>query len=364
MKHVVFVSTELGVGGAEKALTEIAVRMPSRGYLPTVVSLRPRPAAGRDRLVKQLEEAGLSVRFLDVTRATQFFTAVSSLRQVLLEKNARLALSFLYHANIITAFASGKNRAVAHFAGIRVAEPNAWRNRIEAWSLSRCSGVICVSQEVKRRFGAYFRDAKRLSVIPNGVASWKEATPADLSSIGIAKEDPIVLFAGRLHSQKGLDWALPQVAKVLEKNPALQFVIAGDGPQMEELERLTLQLPCQERIHFLGFQSDLAPFLARSQCLLLPSRWEGMPNVVLEAMAAGIPVLATERSNAVEILNPASRDQLFGFGDANAMVERLSRLVEDRDLAVRLGAENREKSRQFSWEAISEQYARLFAAIS
>src|SRR5436189_6300349 len=106
MKNVVFVSTELGMGGAENAMTEIALRMPALGYMPTVVSLRPRPKSGRDSLVVRLETENFAVRFLDLTRPTQFFSGVRSLRRILDEKEATAALSFLFHANVVTAFAT------------------------------------------------------------------------------------------------------------------------------------------------------------------------------------------------------------------------------------------------------------------
>lgn len=368
MKNVVFVSTELGIGGAEKALTEIALRMPALGYMPTIVSLKSRPSPGRDVLVEKLEQASLNVRFLDASNPLQFPSAIRNLRRVVAEKNASLALSFLHHANVVTAFAVGRNDKVRHLAGIRVAEPSRWRNRLEAWALRCCDEVICVSEGVKRNFASYFRDPQRLVVIPNGVNTWKERSLADLSAIGISKEDTVILFVGRLHLQKGLDWALPFVSKVLEQAPSCHFVVLGDGPQTEFLERSALSLPTHERIHFLGFQSELAPYFARAHCLLLPSRWEGMPNVVLEAMAAGLPVLASHESSAGEIFNspsqPESPAQLFVFGNGKELTEKLVRLVLDTNAAQQLGAENREKSQRFSWDVIATEYARRFDAMT
>lgn len=364
MKNVVLVSTELGVGGAENALTQIAVRLPNHGFCPTLVSLRPRPQPGRDSLVIKLEQAKLAVQCLDITRPTQFFSAVSALRRICDETDARIVLSFLYHANVIAAFAASRRPRLRHLAGIRVAEPNAWRNRIEAWALRRCDGVICVSEAVQRNLLRYFADPARVSVIPNGVAAGPNTPAVNLSSIGIAEGDRVMLFVGRLHPQKGLDWALPAIARVLASKPNLHLVILGDGPQAEALERLALTLPGHERIHFLGFQSDLAGYFARASCLILPSRWEGLPNVVLEAMAAGLPVLASDRSNADEIFNSKSSSQLFAFGNEKEFVEKLSRLVSDEAFAKQIGAENREKSQQFSWDAIAEKYAQRLAANS
>lgn len=361
MNPILLVCTELEVGGAEKALTEIALRLPELGFAPTIVSLRPRPAGSRDSLVVRLEGASIPVRFLNLTRPTQILGGIRELRRMLRESSATIALSFLFHANVLTGFATARERGVRHFAGIRVAEPSRWRNRLEAWALKRCAGVLCVSNEVKRNFLPYFRDESRMSVIPNGAVPWKRVPAIDLQRIGIAESEKVILFVGRLHPQKGLDWALPHVGKVLEKIGDAHFVILGDGPQNNALERLAVGHLYSDRIHFVGFHKDPNPYYARAHCLLLPSRWEGMPNVVLEAISAGLPVLATRESSAGEIFNSESPAQLFAFGDYVALVDKLTAILSDEKLSQHLSAENRECSRRFLWDEVAAAYARRFS---
>jgi glycosyltransferase involved in cell wall biosynthesis len=363
MKPVVFISTELEIGGAENALTEIALRMPPMGYMPTVVSLRARPREGRDALVVRLEKEHLAVRFLDLKRPTQFFRGVADLRRVFEQNGATIALSFLFHANVVTAFAASSRKTVRHFAGIRVAEPSTWRNRLEAWALSRCAGVICVSEGVKQNFSRYFRDANRLCVIPNGVKRYVDYAPTDLSTIGIAEGAPVLLFMGRLHPQKGLDWALPHVGKVLERLEHLHFVIVGEGSHEDEdlLERLALGKSWSERVHFLGFQNGVGGFFKRASCLFLPSRWEGMPNVVLSAMSAGIPVIASSETGAREILGAESEVQTFAFGNGSELIEKLMQILNCEELTKRISAANLEASANFSWDKVAAEYARRFS---
>jgi glycosyltransferase involved in cell wall biosynthesis len=363
MQNVLLITTELGVGGAEKALTEIALRMPNLGYSPTVVSLKPRPASGRDQLVLRLEDAHLAVRFLDTTRPHQFFSATRKLRAILGENGAAVALSFLFHANLLTALAIG-GRSIRHFAGIRVAEPNRWRNRLEALVLRRATGVICVSKSVAKHFGQFFGDSRRIEVIPNGIDPFGNIPPIDLSNLGVGPEAQIILFIGRLHPQKGLDWAIQNLDRVMEEHSNLHLIIVGDGPQSETLEQTCLNKHFSERVHFLGFQEETASFLARARCLLLPSRWEGLPNVILEAMAAGKPVIASHLSAADELFSAdVASSQVFRFGNADDFVEKLSCVVTDDALAARLGTANRTQSEKFSWDTIAAHYARRLAAI-
>lgn len=361
MEKVLFVSTEMGMGGAENALTELALRMPDFGLIPTVVSLRPRPPSGRDSLVNRLENQGISVQFLNVTRSTQFFHAVRQLRKIIDQCAAKAALSFLFHANIVTAFATAARRETRHFAGIRVAEPNAWRNRLEAWALSRCAGVICVSDGVQQNFSRYFRDANRLWVIPNGVKDFGDCAPVDLSSIGIEKDDPVLLFMGRMHPQKGLDWALPHVGTLLERFGELHFVALGEGPAAEFLEQTALGKSWSPRVHFLGFQNDVGGYLKRAKCLLLPSRWEGMPNVVLSAMSAALPVIASNETGARKMLGDESEVQTFAFGDKNELIEKAIQILSNDDLRLRISAANRAACANFSWDKMAAAYARRFS---
>lgn len=361
MRPILLISTELGVGGAEKGLVEIALRLPKHGYAPTVVSLQPRPAPPRDALVTRLESAGVRVHFLDLAGWRQLPSAVGRLQRLMRETKTPLALSFLFHANVVTAWAA-RRCGVRHWAGMRVADPRGWRNWIEAKALGRCEEVICVSERVRRHFGRYFRDAERLTVIPNGVSPFPSMAAADLTRIGVGEEAKVVLFIGRLHPQKGLMEALPAVGRALEENPDAHFVLVGDGPQRDALERAALKLPCAERVHFLGFQQEVGPYLKRARCLLLPSQWEGMPNVVLEAMAAGLPVIATEESSAGELLDAEFlSQQVFHFGDETALAEKLSPLLRDDALAAQLGAANRAAAARFSWDAVADAYAQRFS---
>jgi starch synthase (maltosyl-transferring) len=115
----------------------------------------------------------------------------------------------------------------------------------------------------------------------------------------------------------------------------------GQGSQLDRLHELVQETELAERIHFLGWRSDVAEILAASKALVLPSRWEGMPNVVLEAMASRLPVVATDVEGSGELLRADADHQLVRFGDTEKLAEKLAALVENPTLAAAIGASNR-----------------------
>ena len=103
-----------------------------------------------------------------------------------------------------------------------------------------------------------------------------------------------------------------------------------------------------DRVHFAGWRADVPEILAASDLLVLPSAWEGMPNVVLEAMASGLPVVATSVEGVEELLGPAAESQTVRYGDSAALATKIVRLVDDRHEATATGAENRRGLRRRS----------------
>jgi glycosyltransferase involved in cell wall biosynthesis len=173
-----------------------------------------------------------------------------------------------------------------------------------------------------------------------------------------------VTFIGRLEPQKGLAWLLETTAGWLARVPDCHLIVAGQGPDRQCLQRLAVQRGVAERVHWLGWRSDIPEILAASDLLVLPSRWEGMPNVVLQAMASQRPVLATDVEGVRELLGETAELQTVPYGDTTRFTEKLVRILSDRDLASRLGRENRTRAeRLFSLDAMVAAYEALWQSI-
>jgi starch synthase (maltosyl-transferring) len=208
--------------------------------------------------------------------------------------------------------------------------------------------------------------AERLVVIPNGVDldQHSAAKPESLDALGIAPGRRLVTFIGRLEPQKGLPWLLATAAEWLPRLPGCDLVLVGRGPDRPALEQLVMDRGIASRVHFLGWRPDVPRILAASELLVLSSRWEGMPNVVLQAMAGGLPVLATDVEGVREILGEDADAQTVAYGDTPSFVENVVRLLGDRELAERLGRENRRRiERTFSIQRTVAAYQDLWASI-
>ncbi len=360
------VITELEVGGAEQALVNLATGLCRERFSPGVYSLQSRPK--NDLLVRRLEDAEIPVHFLDVKSYWQFFSAVSRLAQLFRQQQPQVVQSFLFHANVVATMAARRARVSRIVTGIRVADPSAWRQRVERWLTTKVHKIVCVSQGV----ADFCRDkcrfpVEKLVVIPNGInlVRFQNVQPMVLTKLGLPAGRRAILYVGRLERQKGLDWlprnVLPQVFCQL---PQHDLLLVGDGPQQEVLQGLVEKQGLKERVHFLGWRGDVPQILAASDVLVLASRWEGMPNVVLEAMAAGKPVVAIHAEGVTELLGDGAAQQSCSAGDAVGFAERVVRLAQDRTLAAELGAHNQLRvAAEFSLAAMISRYESLYESL-
>lgn len=170
-----------------------------------------------------------------------------------------------------------------------------------------------------------------------------------------------VLFVGRVHREKNLGLVIEHLPAL----PQVELHVAGDGAQRAELVARAVALRVAERVRWLGWQQkDALPALYRdAHALVNPSLYEGSPNVVLEAMASGLPVVASDTPGNRSVVRDGANGLLFSLDSPDALRAALARLAEDPVLAARLGAAGRAQAeREFSWIRTAESYLELLAA--
>ena len=181
--------------------------------------------------------------------------------------------------------------------------------------LKHADGVICVSEAVREALKNYLPE--NTITIPNGVREpkykWNKKYFPDNKKF---------LYVGYLARRKGLDTALKALG--LLKDYEWTLDILGDGSQREELERLVNELGINDRVKFFGFRDDAEKFMSEAACLLFPSRQEGLPLTVNEALAVGLPVLASD----IEPLKPLSAGNLIPVDDVEAWKKAILRVIE------------------------------------
>lgn len=176
--------------------------------------------------------------------------------------------------------------------------------------------------------------------------------------IGHDRNIPILLFAGRLTHQKGVDTLLLALPKLSVKN--YLCLIAGDGPEYVYLRDLSHASGLQGHVRFLGYRSDVLDLLPEVDMLVLPSRWEGLPLIVLEAMAANCPVVASNVDGIAEVLRHEHSALLVPPDNPAALAAAIERLLLDVPLRQRLVAQARRDVEAYSAEDIAKRLIALY----
>jgi glycosyltransferase involved in cell wall biosynthesis len=345
-------TTELHVGGAEKCFANLARFLKKRGHSVRVISLMPRPNSGEDSLAKSIEDDCIPVEYLGVESKWQIWQLTKSLRALVDDSPPDIAQSFLFHANVLASMVYPQYN-IPIVGGERVADPRRFRAWVTKAAVKRMARLVCVSQSValhcEHREGVA-RD--KLIVIPNGIDVRRTMPASEVSSyaqrqLALPTCTPCLLFVGRIDYQKGIDGLVSHADELLNKLPQFQLIIIGEGPLRSSLQIQASQLRNEARIHFVGQQPNVLEWMRSSRLLLLPSRYEGMPNVVLEAMAVGMPVATTRAEGIVEALGPAAEEQCVLIDAWEDWIEMVERLATDRELASRIGVANRKRCEEF-----------------
>jgi glycosyltransferase involved in cell wall biosynthesis len=201
-------------------------------------------------------------------------------------------------------------------------------------------------------------DASRFAPTPETMTRAAELR----HQLGIPAEAPVVLFVGRLTCDKGIPELMEAFLRLGNQFPDLRLLLVGcfeDGDPLPVRTRKSLE--AHSRVIFAGAVRDTAPYYAMADVVVLPSHREGLPTVVLEAQAAGKPVIGAAATGIVDVVADGETGLLFPVGDVPALAEALARLIADKALATKLGfagqAQVKHKFRQEQiWEELYREY--------
>ncbi|MBI2195389.1 MAG: glycosyltransferase [Planctomycetes bacterium] len=268
------------------------------------------------------------------------------------------------HTWMFTANAYGRAAGLLAGVPVRIASeravdswktwPYRWTDRLLA-STTHCIVANCaaVREFVRRQIPPA---AARIEVIPNGVDIHR-FTPRVHGAAG----EVVFCSAGRLAAQKRMDLVLRALAQIPENPVRTRLRIAGEGPLGPELKALAAKLGVSGRVEWLGSVPDLAPVLASSDAFVLASDWEGMPNVVLEAMASGLPVAATAVDGTLELVRDGETGILIPPNSVPDLAAAIQRLAGSPDLRQNMGSSGRRRAEsEFSMERMVQAYEALY----
>lgn len=235
--------------------------------------------------------------------------------------------------------------------------------------------VFCVSHSVREKAITWSVTSRERAVVfgsgsCNGVDTSRfAATPAMIRHaaglrrrLGIPQETPVVMFVGRLTSDKGIPELMDAFLRLDKRLADLRLVLAGCFEDEDTLPAHTRRcIETHPRVIFAGAVHDTAPYYAMADVVVLPSHREGLPTVVLEAQAAGKPVIGASATGIVDLIKDGETGLLFPVGDAAALAKSLARLISDKALAARIGFAGlqrvrREFRQEQVWEALYQGY--------
>jgi starch synthase (maltosyl-transferring) len=277
--------------------------------------------------------------------------------------------SFLFHANVACRLAAPLAGSPWVVGGLRGAEhQRRWHLALDHATSRLATGAVCVSEGVRRSSVEVARlDPDRLVVIPNGIdpAPIDASPPVDRAALGVPAGDVLALFVGRLDAQKDVRTLLVAAAIVAARRPDWHLAIVGDGPERDQLVRspAASRIP-SGRLHWLGRRDDVPGLLKAADFLVLPSRWEGMPNVVLEAMAARLAVVATAVEGPEDLVLPGRTGWLVPPCDPAALASALLDASADPDRLRSFGEAGRDRvERHFTRSAVIRSYDELWCRV-
>lgn len=349
----------LGSGGAQRVLCGLANALVSRGHIVTVVTVAHEGASHFSLLddVKRVdlgEAARVDGMHGPWTRLRGFIRRWRAVRSTLRRLRPRTVVGFVGTTNVLVLLASRglPCRVVISErndpARQRLYQPWEWlRRRCYRWA-----DAVTVNTEGAEEVLAGFVSRRKLHVITN------PAPPVNQINDGQRRDGRLLLSVGRLHHQKGIDVLLNAFAGIdPEPRRGWRLRIVGDGEQRDALAELAQRLRIGEALEWTGQVPDPLPHYGEADVFVLASRYEGLPNVLLEAMVSGCACIVTDASpGPLELVEDGATGLVVPVEDAGALAGALARLMRAPGLRERLGAAARERVLKSSCDSITSSW--------
>ena len=331
----------LEVGGAERQVVDLALALRRKGYEVVVAC----SVAGD--LSAALEEADIPVRPLlrRLAKRRVSFAYAWRLRRLLRRGRFDLVHAHIYASVVAAAIATlGTGVPLVITEHTEASWRTWWARWVSRWVYHRVERIIAVSTPIRRRL--IERDGVHpdlITIVPNAVVPAPEghaATPLPAA----LRERQLVGVIARLQPEKGVADFLRAAAHIAPLFPEARFVIGGDGPLRKELVALSEDLGLGDRVHFLGFRSDASALMSSLDVIAVPSLTEGSPLITLEAMAAGVPVVASAVGGIPDQVRHDKEGLLVPPGETEALGDALLALLRDPARARSLGEAGRRRA--------------------
>lgn len=362
-RSLLFITSSSGPGGAETVFLQLATAAHQRGIRVLAVLFRP------GWLKDSLERVGVEVNVCPMKGMFDW-------RWVLYVVNlVRSRQAELIHAHEFTANVYGV--LAGRLAGVPVVATvhgknyywECLRRRMAYRQVARFGRMVAVSKDLKEFLVRQVNiPSDRIDVIYNGIV----AKPAEvsttrvlaLSALGLDEHTRVIGSVGSLYIVKGHEYLIRALPAIVQAYPNVALVLIGRGEQEPVLRRLSKDLEVEEHVRFLGFRSDVATILAGIEIFVLPSLSEGLSVALLEAMAAGRPIVASRVGGNPEVVVDGETGFLVDPRDSGALAERIVELLNDSQKAKEFGESGRKRVQNwFAIDKMVESYCALYESM-
>ncbi|MBN2119191.1 MAG: glycosyltransferase family 4 protein [Anaerolineales bacterium] len=346
---ILLLGTQMAIGGAQRGLLDQARWFKSHGCKVTAAffydkeGLHEKWRRAVDFPIHNLEAYENGAGFL--RQAGQLLMGLWRLWKLLLRERFEVVEAFTHDSNLL-----GLPLAWLERVPVRIATHRGriegfllWRQRLHSWlvNVGIASTLVVVSEQTRQLAMDEGVRSDRIVVIPNGVM------PLDTSSVngmdarkelGLAEDNLFLLSIGRLTHQKGHEHLIQAMPKVIRRFPTAKAWICGDGPLRAQLESQIVELGLSDHVRLLGSRDDVSLLLATADIFVLPSRSEGLSRALMEAMAAGIPVVATNVGGIRDLITDGVHGLLVPSEDSERLAQSILQLLDAPLMMKRMGA--------------------------
>jgi len=362
------------VGGMQNHTAELTRALDRRGVVQTVLTTRPPTAP----YFQRLGDHACVIRLgLPVRRFRQLYGPQAAIVAPILAARADVihvhlgedlavlpvgaAAARLHRLPLVLTVHTSLRHTLA-VSDLRSAVLKTLGGPIERWGERSAEAVLVITTRLLRLLVSDGVDENRIHLIPPGVNPSHFEGPFEDPFSGVGK--PRVLFVGRLAPQKGVGTLV--TAAALIENPSAQVLLVGDGPERSALEREAKRIGVGGRVRFLGFVAHerLPAAMVHADVLVLPSLYEELGTVLLEAMQAALPIVASRTGGIPDVIEDGVNGLLVPPGEPDALARAIDRVLADRALAYRLSEGARARGKDYDWEVLAGRVLQVYRGIT
>jgi glycosyltransferase involved in cell wall biosynthesis len=336
--RVTFAIPSLGSGGAERVLTILANAWTSKGWEVTLISLNNSEWDSffdLDARIRWIRLGLLKEAANPLAGLWNNYQRVRALRKAICQSSPQVIISFIDTMNVL-ALAAARGLKIPVVISERT-DPSKHQigsiwNRLRYWMYPSASRLVVQNLPTQALFKPLLGEG--VCIIPNPILQ----PPALQGETPFLLKRPVVITAGRLSREKGCDLLIRAFAGLADRYPDWRLLILGEGPQRSELERLIAELQMGESICMPGREKNPYDYYRRADLFVLPSRYEGLPNALCEAMACGMAVVAANCSPGVaEVVQNGVNGLLAEPENVDSLAAAMDNLMGDKDRRTVLG---------------------------